>query len=500
MNEKEILSFATYKLEYPVSSRKECENDALHMKIKEFLSYPCLPNVLFSKSEIADLEKKHNVSDIKNDKIIDMMKHFGENSAKTIEILEILNLIILKKGFAASIELFDQCKIHFALPSLICQCDSVQAKELILNVICVCIEHINNGLEEIFVRIFEIMLASSGLLMKKSLITLSLLLVKMFPLKEESVKLTHMFVPSSGSKDIPVLQNFDYLVNGSLPNSMIVGENIVGHSTMYPEALNYQEHCQIDSKSRNLSSRSIFQRIGKYIPMISHFLIPKVNKFYNSSVDNTDCITYSSSGSALIDEKNADNLIITCSILSFLYLILDVLAKSNFFDADVFAHFISKEQFSSSLMQLTSNSFENHRYGFFLFSEGTFSLNELSLALAFRVSTISMGLSPYRVASAVNEKSILSLSQQCSSIASPLIKSESASLLARCIRWIPKVKEDLDYAKFMNFVYLNLCQYEVFEKWSAESNPVPAPLIQTKYLSTLIQHCASCGIEISESW
>ena len=527
---KEELSFVPFQLHRPLQAPKYKREKTLSAQIHESLELPKFLNLLYSLNEVEFLRTKHPNFKPTNDNVSKLIADYGKDNSDKQSILEQLNAMVLSETpFSDTLKIFKASKLPQTLFGWF-QKSSNDAinKSMILNLIAFCFDSLEipkENMGQTWCAIVESLAQSQGSSAKKHLLVLLKIVDFVCDFGKIDEPLLYYSFPQintiSSSFENPL--NFQFLLLGETPKSYAVGETIINKLQTDKARNDYAATRQFSSETANKECRAFLISCASSLPIFvknitqlcqssSRILYPKVNFTSLFPVGNQP-----HSNLALLSDSFRERDIILYSAWANAFVTHILLNKSNFFDGEILRHlFLSCTP--TSLVSLCFQSFVSDLKSIekpepipCLFAtklaEGENLLPVLDIAIGISLHYIAnlIGYSQEKVGKFVTDKVIKNIFNFSDSSGSQIVKREAAYALSRYLRWLSPLNSDISKAssknkifkpKLITFIFLNLEEYELYEKLSNELKTDFVPSFNEQdHLADVKKHCEALGVK-----
>lgn len=459
--------------------------------VKVILAPENLIKFLFSEPEKRFISSKLTKSTISQKHINELVSKFQTNKENT---LAELNFIILHNDPKITIPMFVEAHIHDRVISWIDECENLIEKSLLLNIFCVCTKYLS--LEAIH-KVIGSLLKSPIEIAKKHLFVISYFLINRTKLADDSI-MEHTMIPFTKLTKQNPKPNLNYLGFEETPKSIQIMNELHKKYTRHQEFIDYINGQQMNENSNNKQAREFLLMTCDSYPQLSEYLykmLIQISRFLarNPKIENIfpqDKPDY---------DNNYECDITTIITWTSLLLIQQHLSSSNYFDAEIFNHFLVKHHYISHLLRCVKTVEEE------LFeTEKDFNINEASLSIAIQVVTNILHNNPDRIADSINEDNLEDLVLRIKEWKYSSIKACFAKLVAVSTYWSQKQQRGLLPAEanpvLVSFVYLYLEQFEFYQIYLCDKGSVPKILENETFNQNLLEYSKKIGLSIESIW
>lgn len=521
----EELSFAPFHLKRPHSQPGYTKPKTISNKIHELLTFPSFLNILYSYSEVSYIRSTFPNPEITSDKVNQLVSQYNQSSPNHQQVLEELNSIIIKENSYKSV--FDTFKSNKITEKVISWLQpSLQPNEkcLILNIISFCLqfsELSKKSLSNLWKSIFESASSTTqGSCVKKHILLLLQIvdiICNFETIEESTINYTCPQPPTLlASSQNP--QIFPLLIYGEPPKSFETGEKILKETSLKDKAyLEYIETGEFSSETNNEDCRDFLMINGQSFNQFIQFINQHCFSSSRIFVPQSDFdVIYKPPN--LNETVKFDNLrerdIIFFSTWAIIQVINALLNKSNFMDASVLHYYVSlrlggKNLILSCLKLFLSDLKEIEKVGQISSEKLAYkeekdnnsnpTILELAIGTALHVTTDLISESFRIMQQFVTDKDVKNIVKIAEASESYYIKSEAAYAVSKFSRWIPPQLKKKPNLQIINFLFLNLEEFELFEKFSKEGKPDVIPkCIGPNHIDKIKKHVANINLQITD--
>lgn len=484
------LSLAPLKISVPPIQKQDVPEPTSAVEFINKIVKESIFELLFSESEKKYIQGKFPKVDTTEKKIANLASKF---SSSRQQCLEELNSIILSINDVEQVsQLFEKAKVTQQLPSWFQQQSQDQTpneKALILNLIILCSKELSSN-QNLIADIMASTISTIPALAKKHYLALTCLISNSF-VDRDTQKITFTMKPALATFAESMAPNFDFLLYGGIPPAIQKEEEITKKYTLTGELTNYLETGYIKHETNNQFARLMLITLAKLIPefvKVSTKLFSKVSRLLSSTTVIPPIF-----GESTPAENDRDCDITTLGIWASFFVIHQCLYTSNFFDADVFGYILDKNSISHYFIQSVTKEADD-----FIKSEKQFPATEALLTIAGYLCGHVYQASPSRVVANVSDKILRQISAVASEMESKSVRAAVAFFDARCMNWVPRPGSNVEQldTTLISFVFMNLEQFELYEKYYTDEKATPELLTEQKYVPNLKEHAKVIGVDI----
>ena len=333
-------------------------------------------------------------------------------------------------------------------------------------------------------------------------------------IKEPIIRYSYPQNPSLlSSSENPLV--FQMLIYGEPPKAFETGDQTLKRISEKDKSyIEYVETGKFSSETNDEDCRNFLmvngQSFNQFIQYInlhcfnsSRIFVPQVNFDVIYKPPN------------LSETEKFDNLrerdIIFFSSWSVILVINALLNKSNFMDASILHYYISlrtsgKNLIMTCLKLFISDLKEIEKVPKIDTTKLAYksetpipSILEISLGISLHITADLISESFKILQQFVTEKDVKNIVKFAEISDSYTIKSETAYALSKFSRWLPPQLKKKPNLQVINFLFLNLEEFELFEKFSKEGKPDLIPkCIGPNHIEQIKKHVANINLQITD--
>lgn len=420
-------------------------------------------------------------------------------SSTPLQVLQILNSIILRNDLDLVVTLFKKTHIAHVIIGWLDKCQNPIDKALCLNIVCVCSGFLADNQAYNSSEIIASLLNSSQSVTKKHLIALMSLLYHKY-IDIDTKRISYTMKPFISNSTQLSMANLNYLLYDPPPKAIQEVQDMQKQLTISQEYIDYLNGSPMADKSHNDKARVFLTTVGAQIPKFVEYLAKALHgtsRFLNSSVKYDPIYDVNIENPQEESDLQCD--ITTLSIWATLFVVHQYLLTSNQFDAEIFNHFVAKYDFVPYMLQSIHNI-----NVFFFDNDGELRINESSVVLAIQSMTNLLLNSPSRISQYITEAGLQQLIKSVETIEIQSIKAVLAKLIAVSCYWIPREQigptPSGPNLTLVNFVYLNLEQFEFYQRLSCDKGSIPPCLESQTYFTALKEYATKLGLKLVDQW
>ena len=486
--------------------------------IIDSLSYPHFYNLLFSFTETNLIRSQQHNFEATTDSVNAIIKSINVNDQGSFRNgLEKIISIFLSRNEEGLKAILDSELKNAVIDWFKIEMEHIN-KAYVLDLIGLCLNKIileDNKIVELIIKLMTSGMNTTGTLAKKHLLIINYLLMKLLKFdnnnNEPILKYNFMQnVAVSSSFNNPI--NFQFLLNGEIPNSYKVGETILNNHIYNKDMIDYITTGKFNSETKNEVIRSLFigvsSILSNYIKYLTNLCQKSTRTLYpNASIDL--CFTLPNDSIQIQGIQSADSAnerdIIFFAIMEQLYLFVKAFDKSNIMDSEIFKYLLFMnnnnniavfcfQSFTTDLKQVLTPNFIPELFAVNIPEESSFKIIPVSFAIALHLTADIISYSPTKIQQYISDKQIRNIHTQSEATKNEIIIKEAAYALSKYLRWIPKSKPN---PKLTGFIYTNLEEFEMFEKYNCECRTdVISVVSDQKNLENMKEHCAKLQIKV----
>lgn len=516
----EELSFAPFHLKRPHNPPNSVPYKTISKTIHELITFPSFLNILYSYSEVSYLRSCFPNPEISSDKISNLVSQYSQSSANHQKILEELNSIIIKENSYQSV--FDAFKsIHLTETVINWLQPSAPPIEkcLILNIISFCLPFLEipkKTLSTVWKSIFQSVLSTNeGTCIKKHFLVLLQIADIICNLQPSDEPILRYSCPQESSllssTSNPLV--FPLLFYGEPPKSYDVGDEVLQRISEYDKSyLEYVLKGTFSSETKNEDCRNFLIVNGGLLNQFVQLINQLCFTSSRAVSPKTDIdLVYKPSNLAETEkfDRLRENDIICFTVWSIVHVINKLLTKSNFMDSALFQCFISNRVGGKNLIMTCLKCFpfeltdvekvEEISTEKLAYKEDNPipSMFEIALALSLHVTADLVSDSFRIMQQYVTDKDVKNIVKFAESVENTFIKSEAAYAVSKYSRWIPAQLKKKPNIQIINFLFLNLEEFELFEKFNKDNKPDVTPkYIGPNHIEQIKKHLSNLNLQI----